>query len=182
MNCLKSVRFMRDYGTIRIAIFSVFATMVYFTLFYVLFLNLHPQLQINRFSFPILLAALILIYPLHKLFHCFPIWLVGRKASLSLEWQSNRFPILFCDPSGPISRNLSIVCVAFPGVAITVLSLMVAPMIPLFFHYIAVASSINFGLAVTDFIYLSYLIKAPSHAYVEDFREGFHILVQTFKH
>jgi hypothetical protein len=178
MNCLKSVRFMRQIGTVRITIISIFAALAFFILFYVAFLNVHPNLHLNRLNLPIFLSALILVYPLHKLFHCLPVWATGRKATLSFERKSG-FPVLFCDLPGPVSRNLAIGCVAFPSVAITVLTLATAEMFPYSFHYIALVSAINFGLSITDFIYVSFLFKAPSHAYVEDFRDGFHILIQT---
>ncbi|HEX6922975.1 MAG TPA: DUF3267 domain-containing protein [Bacillales bacterium] len=181
MNCWKSVRFLRDYGTIRVAIFSISAMMVFFTLFYVGFLDLHPHVQISRIGLPFFLAALILVYPLHKLFHCLPLWFSGHKASLSLERNSNGVPVLFCDLPKPVSRNLAIIYVAFPVTAITIVALAAASAAPNFFHYIAVAASINFGFSIMDCIYLSFLIKAPSYAYVEDFRDGFHILIQRFK-
>ncbi|HET7578722.1 MAG TPA: DUF3267 domain-containing protein [Bacillales bacterium] len=181
MNSMKSVRVMRDYGPVRLAIISIFTMVVFFALFYGIFFDLHPHLQIERFRLSWFLISLIFVYPLHKIFHCLPLWLSGYRAKLALTTLPNRYPVLFCDWPGPISRNAAIISVAFPLIGITGLSFAAASMMPEVFPYISVIATINFGLSITDCIYISFLLKAPVDAYVEDFRDGFHILIRTFK-
>lgn len=181
MNSMKSVRVMRDYGPVRLALISIFTMVVFFALFYCIFFDLHPHLQVVQFRLMWFLICLIFVYPLHKTFHCLPLWLSGHRAKLALTTMPNRYPALFCDWPGPISRNSAIVSVAFPLVGITGLSMAAASMMPEVFPYISVIATINFGLSITDCIYFSFLLKAPVNAYVEDFRDGFHILIRTFK-
>lgn len=181
MNCLKSIRFVRDFGTVRLAMVSLSAIPIFFVLFEAFGLNIHPNIQLNPFRLPIFLVSILSVYPLHKIFHCLPIWASGKKASLSIELNKNRFPVLFCHIKSPVSRNLAIICIGFPIVAISLLSLIAVFLNPDYLHYFSSVGSLNFGLSMSDCLYISYIMKAPSQTYVEDNRDGFHILVQTYK-
>lgn len=179
MNCIKSVHFIRDYGRIRITILSIAASLGFYTLFYVMFLNIHPHHHSVQFNMLVLLAVLIFVYPLHKLFHCLPVWCCGHQATYSLRRKDAKFPLLFCDVKRPIPRNLFMVCVAFPGVIVTLALIAASIVFPHVFHYLCIAGTLNIGLSITDFIYLGFLAGAPSHAYIEETNDGFHILVQA---
>lgn len=181
MNCLKSVRFVRDFGTVRLAMVSISAIPVFFVLFEAFCLNMHASIQLNPFRLPVFLISLILVYPLHKIFHCLPIWACGKRASFSMEINQNKLPLLFCQIKSPISRNLAMACIGFPIVAISGLSLTAALLMPNSLHYFSIIGAINFGLSMSDCLYIAYLIKVPAYTYVEDYRDGFHILVQTYK-
>ncbi|HET7628161.1 MAG TPA: DUF3267 domain-containing protein [Bacillales bacterium] len=181
MNCLKSVRFARDYGSIRITIVSIGAMLAFFTVFYVAYIGLHPNLVVTRFNPPVFTASVLIVYPLHKLFHCLPVWAAGKKACFTVAMNDHRIPMLYCDIRQPISRNLAIACVTFPIAAVTAVTIAVCDWNPFLLPYMALIGAVNVGLSVTDCIYASYLLKAPANTYIEDFRDGFHILIQTMK-
>ncbi|HET7656656.1 MAG TPA: DUF3267 domain-containing protein [Bacillales bacterium] len=181
MNCLKSVRFIRDFGTVRLAMVSISAVPVFFVLFEAFCLNIHPNIQLSPFKLPIFLAVLLIVYPLHKICHCLPLWACGKMATLSLEVNANKFPIMFCNLKGPVSRNTALACVGFPIAAVSALTIAAAFLLPQWLHYFSIIGSLNFGMSMSDCLYMTYLLKASAKTFVEDDREGFHILVQTYK-
>lgn len=180
MNCLKSIHIVRDCGTIRLAIISFFLMVTFFTLFYVAFKNIYPNLHLDPIN-PALLPVLILIYPVHKLLHGLPVWLSGYHCHLSVQWKTSKYPLLFCDLTSRLPRNLAICVVVFPGMVLTILGIIIAALAPQFLPYIAVVAAINIGLSATDWIYAGLLLRMPPHTYVEDSRDGFHILIQTIQ-
>jgi hypothetical protein len=179
MNCIKSIYILRDYGTVRLTMLSVFAMLSFFSVFYSTLMIIIPEIQLTVFHIIPFSGVLILIYPLHKFLHCLPIWSNGRKMSFSIKMTANRYPILYCDVRDAVSRNLMITVVTSPAVIITLAVLIGALTNPQYIHYFSFIGAINFGLCVTDFIYLSFLLKVPQHSYVENFRDGFHILIRS---
>lgn len=177
MNCLKSVHIIREYGTIRLTILAIFLMVTFFTLFYVGFGNLYPNLSLGAINPLLLIAALGLAYPMHKLFHGLPVWMSGYHCRLSIQWKPG-YPLLFCDLRSRLPRNLALCVVVFPGTLLTLAAMMTAALEPQWLPYMAVAAAVNFGLSVTDWIYAALLLKTPPHAYIEDFHDGFHVLIR----
>lgn len=179
MNCIKSIYILRDFGTIRLTMFSIFAMLSFFSVFYSTFMIMNPHIRLSVFQFMPLFSGLLLIYPVHKMLHCLPIWMSGNSVKVSINIKSNGCPILYCDVHHALSRNMMISAVSFPGMIITLAVLVGASVAPQYVHYFSFIGAINFGLSVTDFIYFSFLLRTPAHACIEDFRDGFHVLIRN---
>lgn len=179
MNCMKSVRFIRDYGTIRLVMLSVFHMLIFFSLSYILLDHLHPKLHLGATNPLILLGVMLAAYPAHKLGHLLPVWLSGHRGRLYIDWTRRGRPLLFCDIGDRLIRNLSLCVVLCPGFVLTLSEVIGAAQVAEAAPYLIVAATVNIGLSVTDWIYASLLLKTPSHAYIEDLPDGFHVLIQS---
>ncbi|TCP29277.1 putative zincin peptidase [Scopulibacillus darangshiensis] len=126
----------------------------------------------------ILIMMLFIVWPLHKICHCIPLWLVGKRASLSIERSNKPIPIIYTNIPGTTSKRLAIIMSVFPGVVITAVIFVAASQFPSMLYYLSFAGALNFGISMKDFVYLTHLAKAPTHAYIEDDRDDCRILIK----
>ncbi|WP_376846186.1 DUF3267 domain-containing protein [Camelliibacillus cellulosilyticus] len=177
MNCWKSFNVSKDLGSVRLVIFSLLGMLCFFILFNLLFTETYTHLKVRLLNFGIMIICILLVLPIHKLLHCLPIWLTGRKARLSIE-KASALPMIHCNIKGAVSKRIYMVATISPAIIGTILMIAMAYVTPSAINYFAVSGSINFGLSVSDFLYLSYLLSAPSHAIVEEDRDGCRILIK----
>lgn len=179
MNCYKSFNVSKQYGTIRLTILSLMGTIFFFTIFYSLFGSNHHKTAFSSFNLLTLIMTIFIVWPVHKSMHCLPLWLAGKRASISIERSiNNGIPMIYTNIPGTISKHLSIIMVSFPSVIITVVIFASAFKFPSMVYYLSLAGALNFGLCMKDFVYLVHLTKAPANALIEDDRDGCKILIK----
>jgi hypothetical protein len=180
MNCWKSVNIIKEYGIERILFLALFGIFSFFTVFYLTYSMLYPSAYLADLGVFFLFFLLLAIAPFHKLMHCVPLWMVGKKAKLKIKLGLEIYrPTMACCIPSRLSRNLTIIVVLFPFLSITFLTCVGAFLIPAYMHYFAIFSAINFGYSITDFIYALKLYKAPKHSFIEDHEDGFDILIKS---
>ncbi len=163
---------------LRINLFSVSAIIFSFLLLYLFFSTLFPTQTVTEYGILPLIIGLLFILPIHKALHCIPVWMLGKKAYLSFQKKHSTLSgMIHCYIPSPLSRNVSIITLLFPVIIITLLCAIGAYLSPEHMHYFVIISSINMGISVYDFVYVSHLFRAPRNSFIEDFPEGFHILV-----
>jgi hypothetical protein len=180
MNCLKFINLNRQYGSQRLFIVSALAGLVFFLGAYSAFQLAFPQTKsIDMVAIPLLLS-LVFVLPFHKLFHCLPLWMIGRKANLILKKKSlGIFPMIYCQFSKEITRNLMMLLVLFPFLGITGICLIGAVLFPAIMPVFITFAAVNIALSSIDLLYFFYLARAPKNSFIENSNEGFTILVHT---
>ena len=125
----------------------------------------------------ILLIGLLFVVPGHKLTHCIPLWMTGRKVPIRFE-RSLLIPNIQCVIRQPISKRMYLIVTALPAMLGTFLTVILTFEFPSGQDYFGALGAINFGLSLTDIIYFFKLINAPRNAYVEDDQYGCRILIK----
>ncbi|MFC0473690.1 DUF3267 domain-containing protein [Halalkalibacter kiskunsagensis] len=177
MNCWKTIRISRDYGSLRLMMYSGFTMLFSFLFYYLAVSSIIPTTESPTISLPFFIMSIIAVFLVHKILHLIPLWICGKKAMIKTRWISF-FPMLSVKVSRPLSRNLYLTALLTPIFTITLIGALASIMLPMYIAYISILSSIHFGLAFYDILYASYLIKAPKQSYVENHAEGLHILIK----
>jgi hypothetical protein len=177
MNCWKSINIYRDYGSLRLTLFSIIIMVTYFIVFYLLVSAFHHGKQFSEVGLLPFIIGLTIILPLHKLIHIIPLWLSGKKVEVILTSYKRFIPCFSfcCDEKLP--RNVTIISMISPFIIFTGIAIIGSYTLPHLFHYFAIFSAINVGLSTIDFLYLSQLLKAPRHSIIENSNVGFDILI-----
>jgi hypothetical protein len=178
MNCWKSVNINRDYGLHRLIIISLLISFFYFVIFYELLSLLFPKVHYKEISFINLILSMLLVLPFHKLLHCVPIWLMGKKAYLQIKFSDNMFPMIYCKYPTVLTKRTSLIATITPTLLITTGSITGGVLFPEYIPLISIFSTLNIALCVTDAIYVMHLWNAPRSAFFEDNYNTFHILTK----
>ncbi|MBP3951452.1 DUF3267 domain-containing protein [Bacillus suaedae] len=177
MNCWKTIRISRDYGTLRLIIYSGCTILFSFLFYYLVISSIIKTPKLIEISFHSILLSIILLVFSHKLLHLLPLWICGKKAILKID-RSYFFPLLTIKIKGPLSKSLYLATLFMPGLIITSASALASTMYPMYIAYISILTSIHFGLVFFDIVYISYILKAPKRCLVEKHSEGFNILLR----
>ncbi|WP_026672497.1 DUF3267 domain-containing protein [Alkalihalobacterium bogoriense] len=178
MNCWKSINISRDYGSTRLSLISFSSIIGFFLFFYLLLSSIIPTPPYMEYGVLPLLIGIPVLFIVHKLLHCVPIWMIGKKAKI--EWaKTNRIPKLFCHIIEPLPRNVCLISTLFPVFIITFICCVGAYLSPAHLHYFSILASVNFGLSVYDILYAMQVTRAPKEAFISDHKEGFHILIKS---
>lgn len=180
MNCWKSFNINRDHGSIRLIILSLFSMITYIIVYNFAITTFFDHMNRVVFNPIMILVCVIFTIPIHKLAHCLPLWLSGKRAYLTIN-HSIMLPVLNCHFKHPISKRLCLLVMATPALIGTVLSFGLTWFFPSDMDYFGTVGALNFGLSAADFIYIINLLKAPHNSFVEDDQDGCRILIkQTY--
>ncbi|WP_078597344.1 DUF3267 domain-containing protein [Evansella clarkii] len=174
MNCWKSISVEKDIGMVRLLFLSALTMMVYFMVYFVFFTTFITSEPLVDYGVLFLTILMVMVFPLHVLLHCLPIWLSGSKARIRVRKQ--HWPYIYYSAMGTISKQTAILSAIFPGVVITTGSVLVTVTMPHIMHYMAMMSALNIGICVYDFLHMKQLSRAPKKCLVEEHRNGYHIL------
>lgn len=178
MNCWKSCNIPKDYGSIRLLVLSILSALSFFVLFYNSYMDINHHVKLVSFNFVISIGSILVIFPLHTLLHCIPILGAGKKARLVFN-NIKGIPTIYCNKPDAIPKWLSLFSVAFPLIVINLLTIVLALWFPQQMHYFSIVGAINFGLSMTDILYIALLLKAPAHSYIEDDQDRINILIRN---
>lgn len=178
MNCWKSININRDYGMHRLMILSILISLLYFVIYFETLSLLFPQVHYKGVELPYMILCMLLVLPIHKLLHCLPVWLFGKKAYLLIKFQNNLFPMVYCKYPAVLPKRISLVATITPTLFITGVSIIGSIIFPEYIPLFSIFSTLNIALCITDAIYVIHLWNAPRSAYLEDNNNTFHILTK----
>ncbi|WP_088102681.1 DUF3267 domain-containing protein [Halalkalibacter urbisdiaboli] len=178
MNCWKTINISRDYGTLRLIMFSGCTMLFSFLLYYLVISTfVHTTAYSIKISFSLFIAGILAIIIIHKCLHCLPIWVSGRKGTLTWKWMYG-FPVMTLSLCTPLTKKLYVISLLMPVIVITSCTSLASIAFPTYLPLFSILAAVNFGLCFYDFIYVSYILKAPRQSYVTNHSEGVHILVK----
>lgn len=172
MNCWKSISVINEFGKERLVFMSLLVTISYFIIHFVIFRTFVSNVPLVDFGLSLLLL-IIAIIPIHVFLHCFPIWMFGKRATVSIRHQ---WPYCNFSTRQVIPKQLLIISIAFPVIVITILTIIISTLMPHWVHLMAMVAAINMGLSVYDLLYLKQLVAAPKSSVIEEYENGYHIL------
>jgi hypothetical protein len=127
----------------------------------------------------ILVFGIILMYPVHKLFHYLPFAHLGSKVKKILSFKYGLYPIIHVRVQEPISKKFFLFGLFMPSIMITGLLFFGGFLFPQYIHYLTILLAFHIGMSVPDFICGFNIISAPKNAYIEENEDGFQILIMT---
>lgn len=65
-----------------------------------------------------------------------------------------------------------------PNVHLTTALILGSMYFPAYMHYFCIALPFHIGLCVPDFIFIKHLLFAPKMCFIEEFEDGYEVLVQ----
>jgi hypothetical protein len=176
LNCWKTVNLSRDIGLHRIVIFSILTTIFSFIAIYLLMSLLFTNVPLKSDGLTFFILAFLLVVPFHKMCHIFPAFVSFKKIKVMIHWKY-LFPLIDTKFCQSLPRWLAIVTIMSPTLVITLPLLLLGVEFPQYMHYFTILAAYNIGLSITDFIFLSLLLKAPKKSLVENFKGGCDILI-----
>jgi hypothetical protein len=148
-------------------------------MFYLLFEGAFLNAHFSGYNLIALTAAMLFVWPVHKLLHILPVIMSGKKASLSIEKSRlHSIPVLYTNIPCTLKKRTSILAVVFPFLLLTVGSCAAVFMLPSYIYFFAFIGAINFGISMKDLVYLLHILNAPADAFIEDDRTGCKILIK----
>jgi hypothetical protein len=128
-------------------------------------------------NFFLFIAAILAIYPLHKLFHLLPLLGCRKCIRLIVKKRMKILPIISLHINEPVPKLRFIMTLLSPFLAINAAIIIMSMLMPSYSHYFAVLLAYHSGLCLTDLIYIRNLAHSPKDALIEETDTGFEILV-----
>jgi len=147
------------------------------------FLHVSSQIvrgaPLNDQYFLVFVIGFFLVYPAHKLFHILPLMKYLNQIKIKTRFQFYFIPIMSVRVRRPIPKSAFILALISPFLLINGMLLIGAGLFPSYSHYFTMLTAFHSGICLVDFLYAKCLFKSPKHAYIEEYDEGYEILVPT---
>ncbi|GAA0471171.1 DUF3267 domain-containing protein [Alkalibacillus silvisoli] len=179
MTCWKTVNISKEFGQNRLLILSIFLGIISFIVLFIPFSILHQNVLLHDPVFWQVLLGLLILPILHKLAHAFPIAFTRKEFKLKWYFKYKYIPLLKLNVRSSLSKRTSIIMILAPTLVITLPLLVGALAFPTFYPILIVFASIHIGISLTDWLILSFFIKAPKKCIVEKSKNNYDILVQS---
>jgi hypothetical protein len=177
MNCWKTINLSKDIGIHRILLISMLTMIVVFILTYLPINLLLPNVHLEDGHFLMFVLLLVSMIPIHKLLHTFPLLISGCRVSLKIKFYY-LLPILQIKACHSIKKSNMLLSLLAPFIFITTALFLGSLYFPAYIHYLCIAMAFHIGLCVPDFIFIKHLLFAPKMCLVEEFEDGYEVLVQ----
>jgi hypothetical protein len=177
MNCWKTINLSKDVGSHRMIFISMLTMIFVFILTYLPINLLLPKDHLNDEHFLLFVLLLISMIPIHKLLHAFPLILSGCRVSLKIKCYY-MLPILQIRTCHGINKRTMILSLLSPFLICTSVFLFCSPYFPAYVHYLCIALAFQIGLCVPDFIFIKHIISAPKTCFIEEYEDGYEVLVE----
>jgi hypothetical protein len=179
MNCWKTVNFSRDYGPQRLFILSSLTMLLTFIFIYVPAQYLFAAASLSDKHFLLFLAALLAIYPLHKLLHFLPMIHQRKKIKKELLFKYSIIPVFYVKVNEPMPKWLFLTALLTPFVVINCAILIACYSFGQYVHYFTILLAFHMGLCLHDLICAKNVVSAPNQSYIEESEDGIEILLHT---
>lgn len=176
MHCWKTINVKKQYGFKRIFTFAALTGLGVFMAFYVALNILYSGPLSDRY-FAVFVAAMLAIYPLHKICHFLPLIGSHKCLKLMVKKQLGLLPGISLHVKEPVAKTRFILALVAPFLLINSIILLMTIMFPLYIHYFAILLAYHCSLCLTDLIYMRHLARSPKYALIEETDTGFEILV-----
>ncbi|WP_335872027.1 DUF3267 domain-containing protein [Bacillus sp. 2205SS5-2] len=176
MHCWKSINFEKQFGFERLFLLSLITGLSIFTLVYVPFTLLFSQTLYDT-HFSLFFISVLLIYPLHKIFHLIPLLPVWKHVKIQWVWQLSFIPIIQIKVREPVPKNLYLSSIFSPMIVLNTLLIFACLHLPNYVHYFTIIMAYHWAICTTDVIYAKYLLFCPKNAMIEESDRGCEVLV-----
>ncbi|WP_411955010.1 DUF3267 domain-containing protein [Alkalibacillus sp. S2W] len=179
MTCWKTINISREFGHNRLKILSVFFSIMSFIVLFVPFSIIHHNVSLHEPALWQVLLGLLTLPILHKLAHAFPLTFTSKEFTLKWYFKYRYIPMLKFKMRSSLSKRTSIIMMLAPTIVLTLPLLAGAIVLPTFYPILIVFTAIHLGISLTDWLMLSFFIRAPKQCIVEKSKHNYDILVQS---
>ncbi|MEI5906448.1 DUF3267 domain-containing protein [Bacillus spongiae] len=176
MHCWKSINLEKQLGFNRLFLISIISGTAIFSLFYVP-LNLLFSHTLDDQYFLLFISSMLILYPLHKVFHLIPLLPVIKNVRLTIVWQFSFLPIISIKVKEPIRKYIYLSSIFCPIILLNALLLVGCWQLPNYIHYFTMLIAYHGAICTIDVIYAKYLLFCPKDAMIEESDDGFEVLV-----
>ncbi|MFC0272064.1 DUF3267 domain-containing protein [Metabacillus herbersteinensis] len=176
MNCWKTINLSKDFGLHRIYIFSMLTMIITFIIIYLPIHFVYPQVEFKEGQFFFFILVLVTLIPIHKLFHVLPLILSGNRVNFRVKYLTF-IPSLQIKACYSIKKSSMLCSLLFPLLFITPLLVIAGTSFLPYIHYFCILIAYHIGMCVPDLIFAKLILQAPKTSYIEEFEDGFEILV-----
>lgn len=177
MNCWKAINLNKQYGHLRMTIFSLMLTLFTFIIIYIPAAYFFSDTMFNNNVFIIFFTMFILLYPLHKFFHFLSLLPYNDKIKKSIYLKSGFYPIIMIQINEPISKWACLLALSTPSIVINSSLILLSFIFTEYAVYLIILLSYHIGLSFSDMVYIKYVMSAPKNSYIEENETGIEILV-----
>ena len=179
MHCIKTVNIEYEYGNTRIFILASILFFVSFCLSYCFTsLNyLQPHRSTGLLYFFI---AVFVIYPIHKVFHIFPLWILRKKMVFNFRIKFIFVPVLHTKYTSLIKRNEYLFALLLPTFLLNGIFLFAAFTWQEYAHYFCLLFAYHCAICMIDLMLARTILEAPRNALIEETEKGYEILVSSW--
>lgn len=177
MTCWKTINLSRDIGLNRIIFISMITMILAFILTYLPINLLYPKVHLKDGHFLLFIFLLISMVPFHKFLHTLPLLISGSRVSINIKFY-HLLPSIQLRACQGIKKHCMIFSLLTPFLSFTLFFLFGCLYFPTYMHYFSIAMAFHLGLCVPDFLFLKQLLLAPKTCFIEEFEDGYEILVQ----
>lgn len=178
MSCWKTINLTKDIGLYRIILISLLTMILSFILTYLPINLLYSKVHLKDGHFLMFVLLLISMPPFHKLLHMIPLVLCGCRFSARIKL-FYLFPTIQLKACQGMKKNEMIASLLTPFVTFSILFVLGSIYLPTYMHYFSIAMAFHIGLCVPDFLLLKHLLFAPKLCFIEEFEDGYEVLVQN---
>ncbi|WP_188207054.1 DUF3267 domain-containing protein [Alkalibacillus aidingensis] len=179
MTCWRTININKEVGQNRLTILSIFLGIISFIILFIPFSIIHQNVTLHEPALWQVLLGVVVLPILHKLAHAFPITFTDKELELKWRLKFKYIPYLKIKIKSSLSKRTSIIMMLAPSVFISLPLLLGALLFPMFYPILIVFASIHIGISLSDWLILSFFVKAPKKCIVEKSKNNYDILVQS---
>jgi Putative zincin peptidase len=177
MNCWKTINLSKDVGHYRILFISMLTMLFIFILTYLPINLLLPNIHLKDDHFFIFILLLFSMFPIHKLLHVVPLLISGSRVSMKIKF-FYLLPVIQVKASESIKKRNMLLSLMSPFLIVTIALLLGSLFFSDYLHYFCIAMALHIGICVPDFMISKHLLLAPKMCFIEEFDDGYEVLVQ----
>ncbi|TXC89716.1 DUF3267 domain-containing protein [Metabacillus litoralis] len=177
MNCWKTINLSKDVGLHRISFISMLTMICVFILTYLPINLFFSKVHLKDGHFLMFVLLMVSMIPIHKILHALPLLLCGCRVEMKIKFYY-MFPSFQLKACNGIKKHNMLISLLTPFIVFTTVFLYGSILFPAYMHYFSIAMAFHIGLCVPDFIFIKHLLLAPRSCFVEEFDDGFEVLVQ----
>ncbi|KKB41802.1 DUF3267 domain-containing protein [Bacillus thermotolerans] len=176
MRCWRTFDIEKRYGFDKVIVYSILLAVMCFLFSYALLQSLFSETPHFKY-FPVFLAGLAGIYPLHKLIHLLPVFHYRTYMKCRCKFICSCLPIFSIHIKEPVPKRTFMLSLILPFLTINPILLACVGLFPHYTHYFAVLIAFHTGLCLIDLLYVKALITCPQQAVIEEHDRGYEILI-----
>lgn len=178
MNCWKSVHLIKEFGQHRLYMVSFLISFIAFIVLYVPVSVMHGMRQVNEAGFVPFLAAVLFLPAVHAAMHILPLILMKKSIKIYYKPKTKMLPVFHYYTKSHLTKKASLTTALAPTFLLTLPGIAMSYLSPDYNFYLIMMTAIHIGTTFSDFLYASYVIRAPKDAYIETHNNRVDILLK----
>ncbi|MFC2947947.1 DUF3267 domain-containing protein [Virgibacillus sediminis] len=179
MNCWKSININKEFGLKRMNFISFLTSILAFTILYVSVSIVHGRAPNKEAAFLPFLIISFFLPMLHTLMHILPLILMNKRVKFTCKKKYKCIPVISYKTKCHLTKRASFITAAAPTLMLTIPGITASYLLPDYYFYFLMVTSIHIGISFIDYLYIAYIWKAPKSAFIENRNDGFDILLKA---